>query len=155
MHVVVFHSSDTLHSGNMASISCQHRHEAGVDVVVFDFAAFTVFLGNPETRRSSGNSLQSTTEQLLNADPEETYITVQAPHPPSAQPSFDPVNSMSSLRNDKRVWFDRALAATSSGTRFPLTKRSGWDRYPVSNITTTNERTCVGSLFIMKPSARQ
>ena len=57
-------------------------------------------------------------------------MTVQAPHPPSAHPNLDPVRRISSRRNDKRVWLDRALEAKSRGTRVPLTYRIGTVRYP-------------------------
>ena len=41
----------------------------------------------------------------------ETHITLQAPHPPSAHPNFDPLRFKSSRRNDKRVWFDLTFLA--------------------------------------------
>jgi len=52
-------------------------------------------------------------------------MTVQAPHPPSAHPNLLPVSLITSLKNERSVWFGLAWAANFSGTRSPLTKRIG------------------------------
>lgn len=68
------------------------------------------------------HSIVSTLEnRLVVVVANETHMTLQAPHPPSAHPSLDPLRFMPSRRNDRRVWFDRTFDATSSGTLVPLT----------------------------------
>lgn len=128
VHIVIFDTSNSFHSGYIATIGSQRRHEASIDINVFDFTGFGVLFRYPGSNTIVRTKIDQ--QRMPWQKFQSTHMTVHAPQPPSLQPNLEPVSFMSSLKKESKVWFDRALLAISSGTRFPFTYKIGVVRNP-------------------------
>jgi hypothetical protein len=102
----------------------EHTHKGEISNKINVWKGFGVGRSNAQDRRTYRAVL------LLPLSSSHLEImTVQAPHPPSLQPNFDPVKCKSSRKNCNKVWWGRARCAIFSGTIFPLTYNRGIVRY--------------------------